>query len=128
MGFRSCVDSGTAYRYTKECVGHTHAQSIWQPFDVIYEYEVQAAIDNIISAWIPVNIETNEASEFPHMQKKNSECCDFYSKHMNSAVTCLFLVKITYFSAARKGKHLRLGDRRTFYVTTTNSGFRRGVD
>ena len=69
------MDSGTAYRYAKDSVGHTHAQSVWQPVDVIYEYEVQAAthledFNNRISVWIPGDIETNEASEFPHMQKK----------------------------------------------------------
>lgn len=107
---------------------YTHAQSVWQHVDVIYEYEVQAATDNRISVCIPRNIETNKASEFPQMQKKNSECCDFYRKHINSAVTWLFHVKITHFSVARNGKYLRLGHRGTFYVSTNNSGFRRGVD
>jgi hypothetical protein len=72
---------------------------------------------------IPGDIETNEALEFPRMQERNWEYCDFYSKHMNSAVTCLFDVRITPFNVARNGE---AAASRT--PGTNNSGFRRGVD
>jgi hypothetical protein len=79
--------------------------------------------DSRISVGVPGDIETDEASEFPHMQKRNWEYCDLYFKHMNSAVTCLFHVRITHFNVARNGK---AAASRT--AGTNNSGFRCAVD
>jgi len=71
-GFRSRVDFGTAYRYAKDC-RYTHAQS-GSPLTSYMSMRFRQAthladFDNRISVWIPGDIKTNEALEFPHMQK-----------------------------------------------------------
>jgi hypothetical protein len=68
------VVCGTAYRYTKDCV--SHARAVTQSGSPLTSYTSvrfrgathHADFDNRISVWIPGDIETNEASGFPHMQ------------------------------------------------------------